>query len=574
LTLAAVIGPSSEERDSGIMAYRLRSALTAVACLAVGTMAMAQERSAFVKGDDLWVFLGDSITHNDTYRRTVERVFRHYHPQTPVRFVQAGTWGALATASQEQFQKAAKNQRPTIVSLMTGMNNSINTDWRLGQPMDTHLAAYRKQIADFAKAAKANGVEVLLMSPTLTDESLGWSSMWALGGTGEFLRKCGAIVKEVAKEQGVHYIPVGEEFEDGQKQAMGEQVFRADGVHPTALGQYAIARSLIRRMSFDASAEGGARALAEPAEELPVRMTLASRFLAEQDRKIDLRVKADAPMVVKATWSFRDVRKTQELKLSGEDTFTLELPEGALKMDVGAADDIVIDVTDGKRSSLFLIDLCRTRVLHLKDNQVSGVIKGEAKDSEGKKQVDWTLSVVDGKWLLLEAEVFDAEICTESEWPWGQDGLSVWMDYRPDERFADIGVDADVYMTMLLPYEKPRFGVSLRPWLGRGICGPGVAGGVKTAGGYKAHLSVADQKGQFHRFSKWADSDLSKRDYFGFDIIHTDLNMGKDGKPTATFTPLLKTQNPHDKYANTLVIVDLKNKLKGDSITNVHLSRL
>jgi hypothetical protein len=204
-------------------------ALAAVACLAVGTVATAQERSAFVKGDDLWVFLGDSITHNDTYRRTVERVFRHYHPQSPARFVQAGVWGALATASQEQFQKAAKNQRPTIVSLMTGMNNSINSDWRGGRPMDTHLAAYRKQIAEFAKAAKANGVEVLLMSPTLTDESLGWSSMWAIAGTAEFLRKCGAIVKEVASQQGVHYIPVAEEFEDAQKQAPSEQVFRADG---------------------------------------------------------------------------------------------------------------------------------------------------------------------------------------------------------------------------------------------------------------------------------------------------------------------------------------------------------
>jgi lysophospholipase L1-like esterase len=569
-----MLAGTSEERDGDIMMHPLRSALVAVACLAVGTAAMAQDRSSFVRPDDLWVFLGDSITHNDTYRRTVERVFRHYHPQAPARFVQAGTWGALATASQEQFQKAAKKERPTIVSLMTGMNNSINSDWRLGRPMDTHLAAYRRQIVDFAKAAKANGVEVLLMSPTLTDESLGWSSMWAIGGTGEFLRKCGEIVKEVAKEQGVHYIPVGEEFEDAQKQALPEQVFRADGVHPTAMGQYAIARSFLRRMSFDAPAEGGGRALSEPVAELPVQMTLASRFLTEQDTKIDLRVKADVPLVVTATWSFREFRKTQELKLTGEDTFAIELPEGALKMDMGAADDIVINVTDGKRRSLFLIDLCRTRVLHLKDNQVSGVIEDPANGPERKKQVAWTLSVVDGKWLLLEAEVFDPEICTESEWPWGQDGLAVWMDYRPGERFADIGVDGDVYMTMLLPYEKPRFSVALRPWLGRGICGPGVAGGGKTAGGYKAHLSVADQKGQFHRFSKWADSDLSKRDYFGFDIIHTDLNLGKDNKPTTTFTSFLKTQNPHDKYANTLVIVDLKNKLKGDSIVNVHLSRL
>lgn len=202
--------------------------------------------------------------------------------------------------------------------------------------------------------------------------------------------------------------------------------------------------------------------------------------------------------------------------------------DGAPGLEMGGAADVILDITDGRRRNLYVIDLCRVPVLHLTDNKVSGVIEGDATRAEGKKAAEWTLSVVDGKWLSLEVEVFDSQICPENIWPWGQDGLTVWMDYRPATRFADIGVDADVYQAFLLPYEKPTFAVSLRPWLGRAVWGPAVAGGVKTATGYKVHLHVADQQGQFHRFSKLTDSDLSLRDFFAFDLVLCDQDSAAE----------------------------------------------
>ena len=46
--------------------------------------------SCFLKPGDRWAMEGDSITHNDIYRQKVERVFRHFHPDVPVAFSQAG----------------------------------------------------------------------------------------------------------------------------------------------------------------------------------------------------------------------------------------------------------------------------------------------------------------------------------------------------------------------------------------------------------------------------------------------------------------------------------------------------
>ncbi len=557
-----------------------------IAGLTMVSTAAAEDRASFVRPDDVWVFVGDSITHNDTYRRIIERVYRHYNPDAKTKFLQAGHDGAPSSASKEQLEKASKESRPTIISLMSGMNDSINSGWKIGAPMDKPLENYRKQIDGFAAAAKGSGVDAVLLSPTLTDESLGWSSMWAIEGTAEFLRHCGVAVKEVAAAQGASYIPAQEEFEAAQKAVLPAQIFRADSVHPSALGQYNIAAPLLRRMAFDAKPSAGPRKLSAAAEELPIKVALAARMLGETEANIPLDVAVESPMTVTATYSFRSKgldampRKSVEWKLTGKDKVNLELPAGALSLDMGAAADLVLDITDGKRRSVYIIDLCRTPVLHLADNKVSGIIEAEANTPaadriEGKKAAQWTISLVDGKWLMLEAEVFDSQICPEHDWPWGQDGVTVWMDFRPPERFADIGVDADVYQAMLLPYEKPKFAVALRPWQGRNISGPAVVGGEKTATGYKVYMYVADGHWQFHRFSKWTDADLSKRDFFAFDLVVSDQDKTADGKGTTnSFMSYAKTQYPHDKYSNTLVIIDLKNKLKADSIVNAHMVKL
>ena len=552
--------------------------LVASAVVGAGLVAQGGEGpggSAFVRDKDVWAFLGDSITHADTYRHTLERVLQHYHPEATIRCAQGGQPGALATASRAQFTQAAATERPTLVSLMTGMNNSINSDWRQGQPLEKPLAGYRQQLTDFVRAARSNNVDVVLMSPTLTDESLGWGSMWALDGTAEFLRRCGRIAAEVAAAEGAVFVPVAEDVEAVQQALRPEQVLRHDGVHPSARGQYAIARSLLRHMNFAGPlAPAAPRRLAEPPPSLPLEVTLASRFLHNGDTNIALVLTAGAAFDATVTWSGGATRGREPLKLAaGTNTWTLRLP-APLNLEAGAAGEYVLDVTDGRRMGLYLLDLCHTRVLHPRDGKVSGEILGAAGRPEGRKAVAWTLDVHDGKTLDFEAEVFDAEIRTDAAWPWGQDGLQVWLDYRPADRFADGGLDSDVYMVMLLPRTTPWFTVGLRPWLGRGIYGAATAGGEKTATGYRCRLSIADGEGQMRRFSKWQNADLSQRDFLGFSLIHTDLDTDAAGKPTAEFNLLHKTQYPHDKYANTLMIVDLRDKLPGESVINAQVTRL
>ena len=318
-----------------------------VATVTAGTW--AGEEKCFVREGDVWVFLGDSITHADTYRRTVDRVLRHFHPDARFTLTQKGVSGALATASKEQFDKAAKEDRPTVVSLMTGMNNSINSSWRFGQPMDEPLDSYRQSMVRFVEGAAEKGLAVVLLSPTLTDESLGWGSMWALEGTAEFLRRCGKLVSQIASEHGAVYIPAGEELEAAQARRAPEQLLRADGVHPSAPGQYEIAGSILRRIAPWAELGSGERKLSAAPPPLAVELKPASRFANDGAAEIALTIRCQAATKVTATWSIGDRRASEHIDLAvGEQTWTLRLP-APLKLQPGDSTDLVLDLTDGTR---------------------------------------------------------------------------------------------------------------------------------------------------------------------------------------------------------------------------------
>lgn len=521
----------------------------------------------FLKGDDLWVCTGDSITHADTYRRTLGRVIAHFHPEADIRVVNTGKWGALVTAADEEFRKASEKERPSIVSIMSAMNSSINSGWQRGQSMDPYVKSYVDGLRSMVRSAKQKNITVIVMSPTLTDNGENYGSSWDLAGTREFLQKCTELTKQLAVDEGVLYLPVSEEMELVQDTLPPQQVLRPDGVHPSAFGEYVMAGTFFRHIDLAGPLDGIRKLNAEPTPELPVKMSLTSRFLLPGERKIGFNIESPAPAAVTATWSCGKARGTQVLQLTGHDTWEVELPQEVAAMQNGDADDVVIDLTDGSARNIYIVDLCRTRVMHLKDGKVSGVLRSEEKRPEGKVAAKWQMSVVD-KGLMFEAEAFDSEIRDDFDWPWGRDGMTLYLDYRLTERFADIGLDSDVHQDVLSVTDKPKFGVSLVPWLGRGMPRAATVGGDKTPTGYKVWMYI------HYPFSMYYDSDLSKRDFIGFNVVHGDLDSSPDRKTKLVFTQSQNTKYAPHQYANSMVILDLKDKFKSDSLINVDLSKL
>ena len=422
-----------------------------LACLILP--AWAADDSCFLHDGDVWVFHGDSITHADTYRRLCERVFRHYHPDAKVEFLQAAVWGSTSSDAVKQLK--AEGRKATVVSLMLGMNNAINGGWVKGQPREPHLDAYRKDITEFVRKYRAEGAAVILMSPTLADETVR-HTVFRIEGANDFLRECRRIVQEVATAEGAFYVPAQEEFEALQETLERHQRLRPDGVHPASLGEYQIARTLWEHLNLAGRLGTGPRALCKPAARLPASLRLASRLVAPDAKGLGFAVEAtggNLPRKVEATWGLGDQRGIAEIDTAAK-AWSLTPAKGMPALKPGETAEAVIELKGNGRSALFVVDVCAARVLHFKDNEIAGTIDSATDRPEGRRVAAWTLRRNAGE-LLLEVEVADSQLDATSEWAWGRDGLNLFWDLRPTERFADINLDSDV-QGRLVPHDGTR----------------------------------------------------------------------------------------------------------------------
>jgi len=535
--------------------------LTLTTCLVSGAMAMSvfAGETSFLREGDRWLFTGDSITYYDTYREAAERVARHFHPDADLAF-----WNRAVPGVTSDHKTDAKGNTPTIVSIMLGMNNTINSNWRYGMPMD--VAGYKKGIAESIRQWKQAGATVILLTPTLTDENYD-HGVYELRGTSAYLKGLGQACHELAKEEGCLVVPVQEEFESFQDSLALEQTLRVDGVHPSVLGQYQIARSLWSRMDLAAPLAGkGARTLREPPARLDVKMIAVRRFLTPEKPLPAFRLTAPTPVEATVTWSLGKARATEKLTLTPEGLeWTPKAPLEAIPATSGDRAQMVVDVQAGGRLALFIVDLLRTRVAHFKDGKVSGEILSETERPEGQRMGTWQAEL-DGTALFLAGEVFDSSNCPTDEWKWPfrRDGVHVWLDLRPTARFADVGVDADVSMTILEAREQPRFCCTLNPWVGRGMHLAAETGGEKTPTGYRWWLWVGGD------LTKRQSQDFSKKDFVGINIWTADQDKDAAGSRMA-FGMAIHPKLAADHYPNSFLILDMKNALPCDEVVNFHV---
>ena len=541
-----------------------RYLLLSLFLFAPGLVASAE---SLVHDGDVWVCLGDSITAEDIYPRILRRVFAHYHPEAKFTVINSGVAGDTASDKPEKLTDRVLKYQPTVVSVMYGMNETIN-QWRTGQPKATVEENYRRNLTYITHTLKEKGVTVLLMSPTLTDPTCGWA-YFDLEGTVPVLQECAAIMRDVAEKEGVIYVPVQEELEAFAQTLPPHTSLRSDGVHVSALGQYQMARSIWERAHFaDPLGSGtGARAIQPPASVSTATLALPSRFLDPAATKLPLTINAPQDSTVTATWSVGNLRKQETLKLkTGDNPWTLDIPADHLPSHNGQNADLLVDFRSGDGQRLYIIDLCRTRVLHFTDDTVTGTVDSEKDRPEGKRIANWKIQRVDDG-LLFSGEVFDSEINSKNAWPFGRDGFNLMFDFRPTAQFADIGVDRDVHQTLLNVYDKPFFSVGLRAFAGANMGFAATAAGAKTSTGYTTQLYIKEN------FDLHNPVDLAKRDFVGLLVSVNDLDTNP-AQPKSTILAI--TANQHDDYgvnlyANNLMIIDLKNKLSGDAVINVHL---
>ena len=524
-----------------------------------GTVYSETASSCCIKDGDIWCFYGDSITAFGVYPRVIERVFRHFHPGARVTFINNAEGGKQAAAASAA--EAVKGN-PSIVSIMLGMNDAINSSWVKGMAVEPVLERYRTNMTRLVRDLKSDGREVILMTPTLTDETIG-VNIFRLDGTAELLKLMGKVCVEVANAENVPCLPVQDDFERIQDSLpLREQRLRYDGVHPTSTGQYHIARILWTRMNFAAPLSIEKRTPGEPVPLLPIDASLEQHLIRLDKTRLDFIFDSKTPCDAKLSWSTIDMRDSEFIRISAQTKWSPKLPGEAFPLSDGMANDLVVDIESGGRHAVFFVDISRNTLLHMKDNKVSGHI--DDKQSAGKRVCDYSFKK-DRYALYFEASVKDSQLvsCRDSNaWPWPGDGLTLFLDLRPGTRFAGQGLERDVYQVWFQPQNNHGFAPGFRPWYGKGIENAATPFGEKTAGGYKVGLVVDGWFNLQERF------DVSKRDFIGFDMAVVNY---ENPQSAPVWVPLKSTRLPTFLYAGGFTVIDLNGSFEGNSIFTANI---
>jgi len=508
----------------------------------------ANPGECFLKNGDRWLFIGDSITGFDTYRQVVYSVLQHYHPDADIYVGNSAVNGVTSNFT------AQSNFTPTVVTIMLGINNVIHRDWSFTPDTKASMEAYRKDMSEQVRKYKKLGAEVVLMTPTYPDER--FPTFFNVAMTRRFLEGYGQVIREVAVAEGCHWVPVAEEMEAYQDTLGIDQALRPDGVHPLGLGQYQIARTLCQHMNFSGKLSGS-RKMVSPDAPLLINARLTSRFMNQPANGVALALSAQIKTIVKATWNIGKTRGVADLVLEpAATTWQIPVPATELEIPVGSYKRLVIDFTAGNSRHLCVIDLARTRVLKLKDGKFSGEIATGVDRQGGKQVATWELEDK-GISLWFSGQVMNPALHWDSYFPFGRDGIQLWLDLRPPDRFADIGIDRDMALLFLSPRDQPYFTMGLVPWIGPHMIYATWINGEKTPGGYRWRLGLDG------KVSDVRDLELKKRDYIGF-----NLNICGEGKnfPAQTIDAPDPATRP-----NLMMILDRKGVFPGDATTNLHL---
>lgn len=145
--------------------------------LATTSHAATTPSAAFSLGDR-WAVLGDSITHSGAYHREVELFYLTRLPSAPLDVINCGIAGDTASGALRRLDWDCLAARPTVVSVMFGMNDVGRHLYAADQTGPTaeaarasRAAAYEKSLRELTRRLLDSGARVILIQPSPFDDT-------------------------------------------------------------------------------------------------------------------------------------------------------------------------------------------------------------------------------------------------------------------------------------------------------------------------------------------------------------------------------------------------------------------
>ena len=215
------------------------------------------------------VCLGDSITQQGEspggYVWLLRRYLAALYPQQNIEVVNAGISGHKSTDMLGRFQRDVLDRKPDLVTISVGVNDVWHGFYdgypRGDGPRGVPLDAYRRNVEEMVRRARAAGVRVVMLSTTVIHEDLRNRENAKLVGYNNALR-------EIAGRHGARFVDYQKPFRDliatyRDRTGARDDLLTTDGVHMNALGNRVMAHTLMNGLGISPEARVAVRASAE-----------------------------------------------------------------------------------------------------------------------------------------------------------------------------------------------------------------------------------------------------------------------------------------------------------------------
>ncbi|BET68346.1 SGNH/GDSL hydrolase family protein [Opitutales bacterium ASA1] len=244
-------------RQGTVRSWRLIASVLASTCLGswLAPSAGAQTVAAFQDGDR-WAVLGDSITHGGSFHQWVDLFYLTRHPDRSVTMLNCGISGDTAAGALQRLEWDVLAKRPTVVSVMFGMNDvgrALYAEGRSGPEVERErrerIDSYRENLRNLVDRLQAAGVRVILFTPSIYDQTAVGESP-RLVGVNEALAACAQIVRDTAVATGAGIVDVFALMDRINREQQTTRpeftIVGPDRVHPEAPGHLVMAYALLR----------------------------------------------------------------------------------------------------------------------------------------------------------------------------------------------------------------------------------------------------------------------------------------------------------------------------------------
>lgn len=221
----------------------------------------AEETSAkpFQDGD-IVAFLGDSITHVGSYPVHLQVYYATRFPDRKIRFYNSGIIGNQASNTMRRLDWDLHNLKPTVVSLMLGMNDvgrSLYDPKLFSKPetqgrKDSAIANYKEKMPQLVDMLLEKNYRLILVTPTPYDQTCAAEPtkkypnfLSENGGANDGLAILAEFVRNLAAEKNLELIkwhgPLTALTLKEQEKDPLFTLINPDRVHPGRIGHFAMA---------------------------------------------------------------------------------------------------------------------------------------------------------------------------------------------------------------------------------------------------------------------------------------------------------------------------------------------